>query len=136
MVDKRDVDRYINDARQLSQILCGKFHTRYPLSAWIQDKVPQNGVLEDDIEYYYHGHGCTFTKNSNEEYELNLDYWNDNIVLHPDKIFYFIKGEFTKNIEIINNILYFIKQREDAIIESTIFGEKYIINIFQQTYDG
>jgi hypothetical protein len=130
MVTSEDIDYYIREARRNSITLCKKFSTRYPLAAWIQDKNPQSGQLDDETYYSYHGHGCTFTKKNDEDYELNLDYWNDNIIINPLKLIDFINKEYVYSDEELKNVEYHIYVNKKVNKKFTLFGESYIVEIF------
>nr|USU32981.1 hypothetical protein NG677_04575 [Methylobacterium sp. OTU13CASTA1] len=130
MVTGRDIDRYVKEARNASQLLCNTFSTKYPLAAWIQVKNPQSGSIGNEFAYCFHGHGCTFSRIGQDNYELNLDYWNDNIILNPNKIHLFVKGCYTDDISLLESINKLLDNDSSIFCKETMYGMSRMTNIF------
>ena len=57
------IEAYQRKVSFAHRLLCSRFDTDTPLSAWLQRKIPKEGFLDDEqtISYSFHGVGCCIT---------------------------------------------------------------------------
>lgn len=80
-----------------------KFNSPSFHGLWRQNKIKQRGKLSKKISYQFHGIGCTFEFHkcsfaSIHLDSINLDYWDQKIVIDHWKVGIFLKDNFNLNI--------------------------------------